>query len=41
MPKKEELFEIIKKRFGNTDDDLNDLGVIMDALDSIDRAETL
>ena len=41
MPKKEELFGIIKKRFGNTDDDLNDLGVIMDALDSIDRAETL
>lgn len=38
---KEELYEIIKKRFGNSDEDLNDLGIVMDALSSIDRAETL
>ncbi len=40
MPK-QEIYEIIKKRFGTSDEDLADLGVIMDALDGIDRAETL
>lgn len=40
MPK-EEIYEIIKKRFGTSDEDLQDLGTIMDALDGIDRAETL
>jgi hypothetical protein len=38
---KEEIYEIIKKRFGTSDEDLNDLGIIMDALDGIDKAETL
>ena len=41
MPKKDELYEIIKKRFGTSDEDLADLGVVMDAFDSIERAETL
>lgn len=40
MPK-EELYEIIKKRFGTSDEDLHDLGTIMDALDGIEKAETL
>lgn len=40
MPK-EELYEIIKKRFGTSDEDLQDLGTIMDALDGIEKAETL
>ena len=40
MPK-EEIYEIIKKRFGTSDEDLADLGKIMDALDGIDKAETL
>lgn len=38
---KAEVYEIIKKRFGTSDEDLNDLGTIMDALDSIEKAETL
>ena len=38
---KTEVYEIIKKRFGTSDEDLNDLGTIMDALDSIEKAETL
>ena len=40
MPK-QELYEIIKKRFGTSDEDLADLGTIMDALDGIEKAETL
>lgn len=40
MPK-EEIYEIIKKRFGTTDEDLKDLGTIMDALTGIEKAETL
>lgn len=40
MPK-QEIYDIIKKRFGTSDEDLTDLGTIMDALDGIDRAETL
>lgn len=40
MPK-EEIYEIIKKRFGTSDEDLADLGTIMDALDGIDKAEML
>lgn len=41
MSKKEELYDIIKKRFGTSDEDLSDLGVVMDALDTIEKAETL
>lgn len=41
MAKKDELYDIIKKRFGTSDEDLNDLGVVMDALDTIEKAETL
>jgi len=39
--KKDEVIEIIKKRFGTSDEDLKDLEVIMDALEGIDRADFL
>jgi len=38
---KEKLIEIIKKRFGDSDEDLSDLEVVMDALDGIERADYL
>lgn len=38
---KGEIYEIIKKRFGTTDEDLQDLGTIMDALDGIEKADYL
>lgn len=39
--KKEEVIEIIKKRFGTSDEDLADLETIMDALDGLERADYL
>lgn len=39
--KKDEVIEIIKKRFGTSDEDLQDLDTIMTALDGIDKAEYL
>lgn len=41
MPRKEEIIEIVRKRFGTSDEDLHDLGVVMDALDTIERADSL
>lgn len=38
---KEKLMEIIKKRFGTSDEDLADLEIVMDAFDGIERADTL
>lgn len=38
---KDKLIEIIKKRFGDSDEDLADLEVVMDALDGIERADYL
>lgn len=39
--KKAEVIEIIKKRFGTSDEDLKDLEIIMDALEGIERADFL
>lgn len=39
--KKAEVIEIIKKRFGTSDEDLKDLEVIMDALEGLERADFL
>lgn len=38
---KEEVLDIIKKRFGTSDEDLQDLDTIMTALDGIERADFL
>lgn len=38
---REEVIEIIKKRFGTSDEDLNDLDTIMTALDGLDKVEYL
>ena len=38
---KEKVIEIVKKKFGTSDEDLEDLGVIMDALEGIDKADYL
>ena len=38
---KDKLIEIIKKRFGDSDEDLEDLEVVMDALEGIDHADYL
>ena len=37
----EELKENIKKHYGNSDEDLKDLGQVMDALDGVDEVENL
>ena len=39
--KKAEVIEIIKKRFGTSDEDLKDLEVIMNALEGLERADFL
>ncbi len=38
---KEKVIKIIKKRFGDSDEDLADLEIIMDAIEGIDRADYL
>lgn len=38
---KSDVMDIIKKRFGTSDEDLNDLDTIMTALEGIDRADFL
>lgn len=39
--KKEEVVEILKKRFGTSDEDLADLDTLMTAFEGIERAEYL
>lgn len=39
--KTDEVIEIIKKRFGTSDEDLQDLDVIMTAMDGLDKVEFL
>lgn len=38
---KEKVIEIIKKRFGTSDEDLSDLEIVMDAFNGIERADSL
>lgn len=38
---KDKVIEIVKKKFGTSDEDLQDLGVIMDALEGVERADYL
>lgn len=38
---KDKVIEIVKKKFGTSDEDLQDLGVIMDALEGVEKADYL